>query len=89
MEPAAKLSDKDKGDDQQDSFYYHAQENADTQHQPQGAHSEKKAIDTILVEFYITSRNSPCLQEPFCSDGSYPLDHLILLNRRRDSGALA
>ena len=88
MKPSAKLADKDKGDDQQDSLCDHMEEDAENQHQPQRTQGEKKAVDAVLIEFHVTSRNGSCLQEPFCSDGGGPLDHLSLLNRRRVSGAL-
>jgi len=69
MKAAAKLADKDKGDNQQNPLYNHVEEHADNQHQSQRAQGEKKAIDTVLVEFHVTSRNGSCLQEPFCGDG--------------------
>ena len=88
MKAAAELTDNDKGDNQQNPLYNHVEEHADNQHQSQRAQGEKKTVDTVLVEFHVTSRNGSCLQEPFCSDGGDPLDHLILLYRRRVSGAL-
>ena len=88
MKTAAKLADQGKGDNQQNSLHNHVEEHADNQHQTQRTQGEKKTVDAVFVKFHVTSRNGSCLQEPFCSDGSGPLDHLILLNRRRVSGAL-
>lgn len=88
MEAATKFTNQDKWDNEQNSFSDHIEKQADDQHKAQRAQGEKKAIYSVLIEFHVTSRNGPCLQEPFCSDGGNPLDHLILLNRRRDSGAL-
>lgn len=88
MKPAAEFSDKDKGYNEQNPFCGHVKKEANNQYQAQGTKSEKETIDSVLIEFYVTSRNGSCVQEPFCSDGGYPLDHLILLYRRRDSGAL-
>lgn len=88
MKAAAKLADQDKGDNQQNPLYNHVEEHADNQHQSQRTQGKKKTVDAVFVKFHVTSRNGSCLQEPFCSDGSGPLDHLILLYRRRVSGAL-
>ena len=88
MKTAAKLADQGKGDNQQNSLHNHVEEHADNKHQTQMTQGEKKTVDAVFVKFHVTSRNGSCLQEPFCSDGSGPLDHLILLNRRRVSGAL-
>lgn len=88
MKPAAEFSDKDKGYNEQDPFCGHVKKEANNQYQAQGTKSEKETIDSVLIEFYVTSRNGSCTQEPFRRDICDPLDHLILLNRRRDSGAL-
>ena len=69
MKAATELADEDEGDNQQEPFCDHVQKNADNQHKSQRTQGEKKAIDAVLVEFHVTSRNGPCLQEPFCSDG--------------------
>ena len=90
MKAAAKLADQDKGDNQQNSLHNPVSfgSDADNQHQTQRTQGEKKTVDAVLVEFHVTSRNGSCAQEPLCQDICGSLNHLILLNRRRDSGAV-